>query len=276
MWRRRIFSLALAAAGVIGVAAGAAKSDPAGAASGSSKEDPRGEAVGLFEGMEAGKIEARLAPRNARRCRLFLTNKTDQPLSVQLPDAFAGVPVLAQFQNAPNDGGPRPNAPQPVGGPFPPGVGFPNQPGQRPGGFNVGDRPFMNLPPEKTLELKLSTVCLEHGKPDPTPSVRYELCPVEKATKAPGVAELLGLMGRSDVSRTVAQAAAWHLANGKTWDELGAMRTSRLVPTTPVFSKRDLEAARALADEAARLAQARSAPAPATRRHDTTSTDGHD
>ena len=53
--------------------------------------------VELFAGIEQQQLEVQLIPRDASQCRLLISNKTDQPLSVKLPEAFAGVPVLAQF-----------------------------------------------------------------------------------------------------------------------------------------------------------------------------------
>ena len=52
--------------------------------------------VELFAGIEQRKLEVKLIPRDDMQCRLLISNKTDKPLSVKLPDSFAGVPVLAQ------------------------------------------------------------------------------------------------------------------------------------------------------------------------------------
>ena len=60
------------------------------------------EEIDLFAGIAQQQLEVRLIPRDDLQCRLLITNKTDKPLSVKLPAAFAGVPVLAQF--APGNG----------------------------------------------------------------------------------------------------------------------------------------------------------------------------
>ena len=52
--------------------------------------------VEVFAAIEQGLIEVRVIPRDATQCRLLVHNKTDRPLSVELPQAFAAVPVLAQ------------------------------------------------------------------------------------------------------------------------------------------------------------------------------------
>ncbi len=45
--------------------------------------------------MEKGDISVKVIPKDSTQCRVLIENKTDQPLSVKLPDAFAAVPVLA-------------------------------------------------------------------------------------------------------------------------------------------------------------------------------------
>src|SRR5690606_25549548 len=53
--------------------------------------------VNLFDAMEKGDIEVKFIPRDATRANLLVENKTKQPLHVHLPDAFAAVPIQAQF-----------------------------------------------------------------------------------------------------------------------------------------------------------------------------------
>ena len=49
------------------------------------------------------------------------------------------------------------------------------------GWLNPGnDRPLFCIPPEKTGQLRLASVCLDHGHPDPKPTMAYELLPIEK------------------------------------------------------------------------------------------------
>src|SRR5262249_42641017 len=52
--------------------------------------------VGLVAAMESGEIEVKYIPRDARGGNVLVLNKTKKPLTIQLPAAFAGVPVLAQ------------------------------------------------------------------------------------------------------------------------------------------------------------------------------------
>jgi hypothetical protein len=60
---------------------------------------------------------------------------------------------------------------------------------------------MMSVAPEQVAQFKVGTVCLEHGKKDPRPSVKYEIKPIESFT-----------------------AAAWNLTDGLTWEQLAAKR----------------------------------------------------
>ena len=53
--------------------------------------------VELFQAVEEGKADLTFIAKNDHAGRVILTNNTKQPLNLQLPEAFAGVPVLAQF-----------------------------------------------------------------------------------------------------------------------------------------------------------------------------------
>ena len=44
--------------------------------------------IDLFAGMESGDLQVKLIPKNDREASLIIQNKTKQPLSVVLPDAF--------------------------------------------------------------------------------------------------------------------------------------------------------------------------------------------
>ncbi|MCO6454085.1 MAG: hypothetical protein J5I93_02115, partial [Pirellulaceae bacterium] len=59
--------------------------------------EPEARHVGLFEAIEAGDIDVKLIPQSSKGGNVVIENKTKQPLTIQLPEAFAGVPVLAQI-----------------------------------------------------------------------------------------------------------------------------------------------------------------------------------
>ncbi len=56
--------------------------------------------VELFAAMKSKDIEVKFIPKDDREARVIIKNNTKQPLTVQLPEAFAGVPVLAQRRPA--------------------------------------------------------------------------------------------------------------------------------------------------------------------------------
>ena len=66
---------------------------------------PTPEKVELFAAMKAEQIEVKFVPKDATQATVMIKNKTDRPLSIQLPQAFAGIPVLAQNNNNNNGGG---------------------------------------------------------------------------------------------------------------------------------------------------------------------------
>ncbi len=103
-------------------------------------------AVELFEAMNAGQVSVKFIPTNAAKANVLIENLTDQVLHIELPDAIAAVPVLAQFGPAAaggdggNNGG---GQTQGVGGGLNAGngmqgQGFGNAFGQRGGGNNAG------------------------------------------------------------------------------------------------------------------------------------------
>jgi hypothetical protein len=84
----------------------------------------------------------------------------------------------------------------------------------------MGGGGMFNVPAGKVSKLKLVTVCLEHGKKDPNPRVAYKLIPVESFAKDAVVCELLKMLVRGQIDQHSAQAAAWHLQSGLSWEEL--------------------------------------------------------
>ena len=194
--------------------------------------------VGLFEGMESGEIEVKFVPANAERATVVLKNKTDKPMQVKLPEAFAGVPVQAQFLGGGGmggglgglggggglggfGGGGLGGGGQGLGGGFG-GGGMGGFGGGGLGGFGGGGfgGGLMNLPPEKPRRIKVATVCLEHGKKDPNPRMKYTIVPIEKFTKKKEVIELCKLLGTGRINRDAAQAAAWHFMDNMSWQQL--------------------------------------------------------
>ena len=212
--------------------------------------NPDHETVDLFQAMKDGTVAVKYIPENANAANLLIENKTKQPLNVKLPDAFAGVPVLAQFGGGGGQGG---------GGQ---GGGGQAQGGGGGGGMGGGQGGGMfNVAPEKVGQLKLATVCLEHGKPDPTPRMAYEIKPIETVTQKPAVIALLKEFGRGKLNHSAAQAAAWHLNNDMSWQELAGKKIiSRKYASgsKPYFSQAEVQAGFLIAKAATEQAKATS------------------
>ena len=243
--------------------------------------DPKCETVDLFSGIEKGQLAVQLIPRDPWQCRLLVTNKTDKPLNVALPEVLAGAPVLAQIglpnaRNAPNArnrnrnnpvnaNNANNNATQALG--LPMGPGNPMGPGLNQGNPMMNNRPgnlgpMFCVPPEKTGQLRIASVCLEHGKPNPRPSVPYELKPIDGLVAKPEVSEVLRMLGQGTLGQRATQAAVWHLNNNLTWQQLEAMKTDKfLLVGQPRFSAQDLADAKTAVDKAAKQVQQRGATA---------------
>ncbi len=88
------------------------------------------------------------------------------------------------------------------------------------GGMGMGG--FFDVAPERAGKIKVATVCLEHGKLDPNPRVAYELRPITDFTNDLAVAEVCSMLGAGKLDQSTAQAAAWHLTDGLTWQELAS------------------------------------------------------
>jgi hypothetical protein len=182
--------------------------------------------VELFAGMEAGEIEVKVIPKDATGGNITVKNKTDKPLTIKLPEAFAGVPVLAQGFGGGGLGG---GAGGGLGGSGMQGGGNQGFGGGGMGGMmggmggmgmGMGGGGMFAIGPDKVTKIKFVAVCLDHGLKDPSPRVEYKLVPIEEYAKEPAVTEVIKLMVTGKLDQHSAQAAAWHLQNGLAWEEL--------------------------------------------------------
>ena len=115
----------------------------------------------------------------------------------------------------------------------------------------MGGMGMMSIAPEKVARFKGATVCLEHGKKDPRPGIPYEIRPLETVTTKPGVKELLVAMGKQRLSQRAAQAAAWHLANEMSWEQLAGKRIEHLNGTSEMwFNPQEIRAGMEIAHTA--------------------------
>lgn len=232
------------------------------------KPAPAGETVEMFSAIKDGQIEVQLIPKDSTQCRVLVKNKTDKPLSVKLPEVFAGVPVLAQGAIAnPAGGGMGGRGNRGMGG-MGGGQGF----GGGMGGMGMGGMGGMmggmgggmfNVAPEKVGQFKVTTVCLDHGKAEPKPNMKYEIKPLEEYTDKAGVREILSMLGQGAVQQRVAQVATWHFNNNMSWQQLAAKELKFADGRRQsYFSAQELQAAMQVAVKAANLAEQHKKAAP--------------
>jgi len=292
----------------------------------------------------AGLVEVRFIANDARSAQVIVTSLVDRPLTIQLPPAFAGVPVLAQQQGGGGAGfgaGGMGAPPQNVGGGGAGGGGAGAGGGggnpfcwvareiygvhdsrwlefrewltwQAPDGLRdlyaehgeafagwVHDRPVakaavrvvmnqalaatapdargsqlrvsppidganapFNVPARKAVAVRSPTVCLDYGRREPTPRIPYRLVALDTVSQDAKLAVILGGLSSGHVPQKVAQAAAWHLSSGRTWEQLAAEVIDRAGgdPDVPFFSAAELAAAQRVVAIATTVAGKQAAP----------------
>ena len=198
------------------------------------KFDPTAERVGLFEAMEDGRVETKVIAKDATGGFVIVSNNSDQPLTIELPDSFVAVPVLKQLGGLGGLGGG-------MGGGMGSGMGGQQGGGQNQsqgggfggggqqggggmgggmGGMGGGGGGFFSVPPEKSVKVPYVGACLNHGKADPSPRVEYKLVRVADYTQDPVLAELIRMVGSGRVEQHSAQAAIWTRTDNMSWQDL--------------------------------------------------------
>ena len=211
--------------------------------------------IDLFEAIDEGQVEVTFIAKSASRGRVLIKNKTNEKVNLQLPEAFAGVPVLAQGFGGGGRGGGGGGFGGGGGGNQGTGGGFGGGGGG--GGFGGGGGGGQfSVAADKLAKIDVPLLCLEHGKKDPSSSKPYKMVPVTQFVKRPEVIELLKAFGSGKLHHGAAQAAVWNLNNDLTWGQLQAKLagTARDVNRRPYFSRNELQAAFAYAGESHRLA----------------------
>jgi hypothetical protein len=222
------------------------------------------EPVDLFQAIDEKTVDVKFLAKNDHDARVLIKNNTKQPVTLKMPAAFAGVP-LAQFGGGGGGrgggglggggrggGGGGGGGQQSVGGGGLGGGGGGGQGGGGGGGF-------FSVPPEETAKLDVEVVCLDHGLRTPNASSAYKLVAAEEFLEnKPEVVELLTAFGRGELQHQAVQAAAWHLNSDVPWDQLAAklQGTRRSINRPPYFTRQEIQAGMAYANEAQRLAEA--------------------
>ena len=190
------------------------------------------ESVDMFAAMDSGDINVLIKTRSSANSNLMITNNSNRPLAIQIPPAFAGVPVMRQGIGGGGGGGFGGGGGGRGGGGFGGGGGGQGVGGG--GGFGGGGGGFggggggrggggggggiFNIPPGRQGKININTVCLEHGKAEPRARMDYKVVPIETVTSDPEVLQIIQMMANDEITQKVAQAATWNQTDNLTWE----------------------------------------------------------
>jgi hypothetical protein len=236
------------------------------------KYNPAAEKVDdLFEAMDSGLVDVKIVAKSSKGGNVLITNNNSKPLNVKLPETFLAVQVLKQgalggglgggLGGQGGQGGGQGGG-QTTGGGGQGGQGG-GLGGQGQGGAGGG---FFSIPPEKTVYVPYTSVCLEHGKAEPAPRMNYRMVKTEEMVKDPALQELLKFVATGRVNQQAGQAAAWHLASKMSWQQLASKSVKHLggAPATPYFQSNELQFATQLVGMAQARARNRKETASST------------
>jgi hypothetical protein len=240
------------------------------------------EEVELFQAIEAKQVSVDFLPKDATQATIIFHNETKKPLKIKLPDTFGAVHVLAQLGGGMGGmgggmggmggggmggggmGGGGMGGGQGMGG----GMGGGGMGGGGMGGGGMGGGGMggggmggggmggmggggglFRVEPDQPRKLRVHTVCLEHGKKDPNPRMKYKLVRIEEVDGGKEVEQVCRLLGYNQVNQNVAQAIAWHYTDGMSWMELAhkPRMVSQYTGIELFFSEYEIQAAMRLA-----------------------------
>lgn len=239
------------------------------------KYDPAAEKVEMFAAMDAGALSVRVVAHDSKGGNMFFENLSGKPLTVNLPEAVTIVHVLKQFGGGGFGGGGGGLGGQQggfggqqggFGGGQSGGGGFGGQQGGFGGGGGIGQQGgggggFFSIPPERVAQVPYQSVCLNYGKPDPSPRMTYKPVRLEEYTDDKVLQETLRIFGTGRLDQVAAQAAAWHLTDKLSWEKLSSLKEYTLpgvyTSQVPTFSAAQLQTAQQLVHVAAQRAEER-------------------
>ncbi len=203
--------------------------------------------IDVFEGIEKGLLEVRMVAKDANGGNMFVENKGDKPLNVDVPAAFVGKQVLKQggFGGGGMGGGGLGGGGQQGGGGQSQGGGMGGGGagggglgGGGGGGGNMGGGGgFFSVPVDRIVRVPYRSVCLEHGKKDPAPSMHYTIGKLEDFSEDPVLKEVVTMVASGKLDQQSAQAATWHITNKMSWEELAAKQIPHIGrPPTQYFT----------------------------------------
>ena len=277
----RLFSSMLLSLGLITVAisvsAPARAAEPTSKKSKTTTEKEVVEEVELFAAIEAKQVSVDFLPKDATQATIVFLNETKKPLKIKLPETFGAVHVLGQMggmgmggggmggggmggggMGGGGMGGGGMGGGQGMGGGMGGGGGGMGGGGMGGGGMGGGGMGgggmgggggLFRVEPEQPRKLRVQTVCLEHGKKDPNPRLKYKLVRLEEVDGGNEVEQVCRLLGYNQVSQNVAQAIAWHYTDGLSWTDLAhkPRMVSEYTGIELFFSEYEMQAAMRLA-----------------------------
>ena len=230
--------------------------------------DPNAEQKELFAAIEEGTVEYKMVMQNSKEGVLLLENKTQAPISLELPHSIVGVQIFPQFGAA---GGGTFGATGGAGGAGGAGGGQQAVGGGMGGGMagggtgmGMGGGGFFSIPAEKAVAVPIHSVCLEYGKREPSSRSTYMLMKPEDYTQDKTLQELIGLVAQGRIDRDVAQAAAWHVSSKLSWQDLATKTVNNFGAAGPrsMFSPAHIAAAQNLVSLAVAKARAEKTEEP--------------
>ncbi|WP_339729432.1 hypothetical protein [uncultured Gimesia sp.] len=251
------------------------------------KYDPSAEKVDdLFTAMESGLVDVKIIAKSSKGGNVLITNNNAKPLNVKLPETFLAVQVLKQGAlggglgggglggGLGGQGGGGGGAQTTGGGGGGAGGGLGGGLGGGGGAGGAGGG-FFSIPPEKTVYVPYTSVCLEHGKAEPAARMQYRMVKTEEMVKDPALQELLRFVATGRVNQQAGQAAAWHLADKMSWQELASKSVKHLggAPATAYFNPAELQYATQLVGMAHERARNRTETASNTEEKSKTRTE---
>ncbi len=238
------------------------------------------ESVELFNAMELGEVEVIVRAKDSTIANMIVKNNSEKPLAIEMPAAFSTVPVMRQGGIGLGGGGGGlgggglgggglggggfggGGGNQGGGGGFGGGQGgggFGGGGGLGGGGLGGGGAGVFNIPPGRVGKVAVKIFCLEEGKADPKSRIAYKIQPLDDLNSDPKIYEMCRMLANDEVTQPVAQAAAWNVANGLSWQELlHKNRIERMDGSYErYFSPRDIYFAQRVTTASAQRAAAR-------------------
>ena len=219
--------------------------------------------VELFAAESSGDVRIEFIALDSVNANVLVHNQTGKEIEVQLPQVFGAKPILAQIgqmgiqqgfgqqgvgqqgfgQAGFGQAGGQNGASQQVGGAFGQGGIGGNQMGRAAGNQFGG---VMRIAPNKKRKIVATTVCLEHGKRDPSPKLAYKMVPLVEVTRNQTIRQALVAMGQDEITQKVAQAIAWNKANDLPWKKLAKLNriNSRYLGVIKLFNKTEISDAK--------------------------------